>query len=282
MRRDNNSEQKLNAQLNRSEGTRFPVVATSCARAAPHTSNHRRAPSREGDTPPPPPDARRSAWKTHAVDEMQLCAAIHLSHAAAAAEQRPAAAAAVLPLCRRARRASRRRGRTVGAAGSAGASPADASAAAGSAWEDEFSALGDRSPAPPLPLPPLSSPRRVVLVRHGESTWNAEGRMQGCSDYSELTEKARPRCRPPSLPMQCSDDALDCVRARPRLFLRPALDIACRPHLRPRPAPRLPRRGGDRRPARATWRVRLRSTPPRRSRPGRPRTPRPARCAAGR
>ena len=32
---------------------------------------------------------------------------------------------------------------------------------------------------------------RVVLVRHGESTWNAAGRIQGSSDYSVLTEKGR-------------------------------------------------------------------------------------------
>ncbi len=83
------------------------------------------------------------------------------------------------------------------------------------AWTDEFTSLDDRKDAPPLPLPPLSSPRRVVLVRkherftgaacvppaerasaraqvrHGQSTWNAEGRIQGSSDLSELTEKAR-------------------------------------------------------------------------------------------
>ncbi|KAG2311159.1 hypothetical protein Bca52824_022716 [Brassica carinata] len=35
----------------------------------------------------------------------------------------------------------------------------------------------------------VSSPKRVVLVRHGQSTWNEEGRIQGSSDFSVLTNK---------------------------------------------------------------------------------------------
>jgi probable phosphoglycerate mutase len=31
--------------------------------------------------------------------------------------------------------------------------------------------------------------KRVVLVWHGQSTWNAEGRIQGSSDISVLTPK---------------------------------------------------------------------------------------------
>uniref|UniRef100_A0A0E0R493 2-carboxy-D-arabinitol-1-phosphatase n=1 Tax=Oryza rufipogon TaxID=4529 RepID=A0A0E0R493_ORYRU len=38
-------------------------------------------------------------------------------------------------------------------------------------------------------LPPLREAKRVVLVRHGQSTWNAEGRIQGSSDISVLTPK---------------------------------------------------------------------------------------------
>ena len=59
------------------------------------------------------------------------------------------------------------------------------------AWTgaDEFTPLGDRVDAPPLPLPAIESKRRVVLVRHGQSTWNAEGRIQGSSDFSCLTPK---------------------------------------------------------------------------------------------
>jgi len=37
--------------------------------------------------------------------------------------------------------------------------------------------------------------RRVALVRHGESTWNAEGRVQGSSDESRLTKRGRGQAR---------------------------------------------------------------------------------------
>ncbi|WOL02269.1 2-carboxy-D-arabinitol-1-phosphatase-like [Canna indica] len=38
-------------------------------------------------------------------------------------------------------------------------------------------------------LPAIREAKRVVLVRHGQSTWNEEGRIQGSSDYSVLTPK---------------------------------------------------------------------------------------------
>ncbi|KAK9058649.1 hypothetical protein SSX86_023491 [Deinandra increscens subsp. villosa] len=38
-------------------------------------------------------------------------------------------------------------------------------------------------------FPPVKAAKRVVLVRHGQSTWNAEGRIQGSSDFSILTQK---------------------------------------------------------------------------------------------
>lgn len=59
---------------------------------------------------------------------------------------------------------------------------------ASSPWTDEFSSLDDRKDVPPLPLPSVNASKRVVLVRHGQSTWNAEGRIQGSSDDSVLTE----------------------------------------------------------------------------------------------
>jgi phosphoserine phosphatase len=37
--------------------------------------------------------------------------------------------------------------------------------------------------------PPHST--RIILVRHGQSTYNAQGRYQGCSDEAVLTEKGR-------------------------------------------------------------------------------------------
>ncbi|XP_049410059.1 probable 2-carboxy-D-arabinitol-1-phosphatase [Solanum stenotomum] len=40
-----------------------------------------------------------------------------------------------------------------------------------------------------LEFPAIKGWKRVVLVRHGQSTWNAEGRIQGSSDFSVLTSK---------------------------------------------------------------------------------------------
>lgn len=57
--------------------------------------------------------------------------------------------------------------------------------------EDEFTHLKDRIDADPIPLPEIHAPRRIVLVRHGQSTWNAEGRIQGSTDFSELTPKGQ-------------------------------------------------------------------------------------------
>ena len=54
---------------------------------------------------------------------------------------------------------------------------------------DEFTELEDRKDAQPLALPAVSAPLRVVLVRHGQSTWNASGRIQGSSDFAVLTPK---------------------------------------------------------------------------------------------
>lgn len=38
-------------------------------------------------------------------------------------------------------------------------------------------------------FPKIQVAKRVVLVRHGQSTWNEEGRIQGSSDFSVLTKK---------------------------------------------------------------------------------------------
>ncbi|EOY33553.1 Phosphoglycerate/bisphosphoglycerate mutase family protein isoform 1 [Theobroma cacao] len=40
-----------------------------------------------------------------------------------------------------------------------------------------------------VPFPPIKAAKRVVLVRHGQSTWNEEGRIQGSSNFSVLTKK---------------------------------------------------------------------------------------------
>ncbi|CAL4911610.1 unnamed protein product [Urochloa decumbens] len=55
----------------------------------------------------------------------------------------------------------------------------------------------ERSPAPRpgASLPLLRAAKRVVLVRHGQSTWNAEGRIQGSSDISVLTPKGESQAK---------------------------------------------------------------------------------------
>ncbi|KAK1299799.1 hypothetical protein QJS10_CPB13g01679 [Acorus calamus] len=49
---------------------------------------------------------------------------------------------------------------------------------------DEVGVDGER-----LAFPEIGAAKRVVLVRHGQSTWNEEGRIQGSSDHSVLTTK---------------------------------------------------------------------------------------------
>ncbi|XP_010454527.1 PREDICTED: probable 2-carboxy-D-arabinitol-1-phosphatase [Camelina sativa] len=49
-------------------------------------------------------------------------------------------------------------------------------------WIRSSSSLQDQDTA-------KTPPKRVVLVRHGQSTWNEEGRIQGSSDFSVLTNK---------------------------------------------------------------------------------------------
>ena len=83
----------------------------------------------------------------------------------------------------------------------------------GGAWEDCFSALRDREDLPPMSLPRVTTPKRVVLVRHGQSTWNACGRMQGSSDYSRLTEKGRSQAETTALLLQ--SEHFDAVYSSP-------------------------------------------------------------------
>ncbi|XP_072981094.1 2-carboxy-D-arabinitol-1-phosphatase [Typha angustifolia] len=58
-----------------------------------------------------------------------------------------------------------------------------------------FSSLREmESPLPDLrrsapQFPAIREAKRVALVRHGQSTWNEEGRIQGSSDHSVLTPK---------------------------------------------------------------------------------------------
>ncbi|XP_021732795.1 probable 2-carboxy-D-arabinitol-1-phosphatase [Chenopodium quinoa] len=49
--------------------------------------------------------------------------------------------------------------------------------------------LENRQPESSADFPAIKAAKRVVLVRHGQSTWNAEGRIQGSSNFSVLTTK---------------------------------------------------------------------------------------------
>ncbi|CAK9174699.1 unnamed protein product, partial [Ilex paraguariensis] len=57
------------------------------------------------------------------------------------------------------------------------------------------------------PFPPIRAAKRVVLVRHGQSTWNEEGRIQGSSDFSVLTQKGEAQAE--TSRQMLIDDAFD-------------------------------------------------------------------------
>ncbi|KAL1323518.1 hypothetical protein HN51_033828 [Arachis hypogaea] len=63
------------------------------------------------------------------------------------------------------------------------------------------------------PLPPLKVAKRVVLVRHGQSTWNAEGRIQGSSNFSVLTKKGESQAE--TSRQMLIDDNFDACFASP-------------------------------------------------------------------
>lgn len=61
-------------------------------------------------------------------------------------------------------------------------------------WQGEQGTRSTSNPNPQLPIPNSQSPSattQVILVRHGRSTFNEQGRFQGCSDQSVLTEAGR-------------------------------------------------------------------------------------------
>ncbi|KAI7991562.1 hypothetical protein LOK49_LG12G01735 [Camellia lanceoleosa] len=58
-----------------------------------------------------------------------------------------------------------------------------------------------------VPFPPIRAAKRVVLVRHGQSTWNEEGRIQGSSDFSVLTPKGESQAETSRLML--IDDSFD-------------------------------------------------------------------------
>ena len=67
-----------------------------------------------------------------------------------------------------------------------------------------------------VPLPPIKTAKRVVLVRHGQSTWNAEGRIQGSSNFSVLTKKGEAQAE--TSRQMLFDDAFDVCFSRFPVF----------------------------------------------------------------
>jgi len=63
-----------------------------------------------------------------------------------------------------------------------------------------------------LAFPPIRAAKRVVLVRHGQSTWNAEGRIQGSSNFSVLTKKGESQAE--TSRQMLIDDQFDACFAR--------------------------------------------------------------------
>ncbi|WOG94492.1 hypothetical protein DCAR_0313788 [Daucus carota subsp. sativus] len=63
------------------------------------------------------------------------------------------------------------------------------------------------------PFPAVKSAKRVVLVRHGQSTWNAEGRIQGSSNFSVLTQKGEAQAE--TSRQMLVDDSFDICFASP-------------------------------------------------------------------
>ncbi|KAL4014776.1 hypothetical protein IC575_026994 [Cucumis melo] len=64
-----------------------------------------------------------------------------------------------------------------------------------------------------VPLPPIKTSKRVVLVRHGQSTWNAEGRIQGSSNFSVLTKNGEAQAE--TSRQMLIDDAFDVCFSSP-------------------------------------------------------------------
>ncbi|PON75257.1 Histidine phosphatase [Trema orientale] len=65
----------------------------------------------------------------------------------------------------------------------------------------------------PAPLPAIKASKRVVLVRHGQSTWNEEGRIQGSSNFSVLTKKGEAQAETSG--QMLIDDAFDVCFTSP-------------------------------------------------------------------
>ena len=91
---------------------------------------------------------------------------------------------------------------------------------------DAFDAEGDRQDEPPLPLPRLRTGKTITLVRHGQSQWNASGRIQGSCDLSLLTDKGRDQAEAARQQVLKLIHHVPCASAHDRLFLPCACSAA--------------------------------------------------------
>lgn len=71
-------------------------------------------------------------------------------------------------------------------------------------------------------IPAIRVAKRVVLVRHGQSTWNEEGRIQGSSDFAVLTPKGESQAET-SRQMLLGDSFDVCFTRSPLLFSSDAI-----------------------------------------------------------
>ncbi|KAL2239350.1 probable 2-carboxy-D-arabinitol-1-phosphatase isoform X2 [Sesamum indicum] len=74
-----------------------------------------------------------------------------------------------------------------------------------------------------IALPPVKAAKRVVLVRHGQSTWNAEGRIQGSSDFSVLTLKGESQAE--TSRQMLLDDSFDVCFSSPLIRSKRTAEI---------------------------------------------------------
>ncbi|XP_028190432.1 probable 2-carboxy-D-arabinitol-1-phosphatase [Glycine soja] len=80
-------------------------------------------------------------------------------------------------------------------------------------------------------FPPIRAAKRVVLVRHGQSTWNAEGRIQGSSNFSVLTKKGESQAE--TSRQMLIDDHFDACFASPLARSKRTAEIIWGPHHEP-------------------------------------------------
>ncbi|GLU19240.1 hypothetical protein SLE2022_355010 [Rubroshorea leprosula] len=74
-----------------------------------------------------------------------------------------------------------------------------------------------------VPFPPIRTAKRVVLVRHGQSTWNAEGRIQGSSNFSILTKKGEAQAE--TSRQMLIDDSFDVCFSSPLIRSKRTAEI---------------------------------------------------------